>query len=513
MSASIDNLTLETEDLFDLSCPGCNADLLADETYATFRVCGTCNRHFWISARERIALLEQTGTFAEFEYRESVLDAVDQRERQTVADRVSAQHDRTALSDAVICGVWKSGHRQAVVIALDPVLLGSGLGIVSAGKVGSAFRAATERHMPVILFAAGGSRPQPAGLIGATIGARLQAVVADLHRAAQPFFCVLAHGVGGSLIEGLAADADYTLAEPDVELAAGFRVDLVASRLDQIATVTSLLTMLAGGDELPALLAGDAAVHLAIEPGGSGPALTIDIESNHWAEHSGAIAQRGLTVARHLDLPIVLILTGAQSIPDADARTLRTSLLEHRSPVVVVLSGDCAAAHLTFVLGDSVLVADDVVVELAPGSRYTAMELRQTGIADNADAVDLDGQITVALGRAMRHSPSRRIDLRIEAMARRGAETDATSEAARREMLAMRDVQEHVRKSMEDWRTRFERRELRLPTFQKPDAMRGFRMPTFSIPDMADMRDRWIAARRGDGNDAAPEDITPETGE
>ncbi len=61
MSASIDNLTLETEDLFDLSCPGCNADLLADETYATFRVCGTCNRHFWISARERIALLEQTG--------------------------------------------------------------------------------------------------------------------------------------------------------------------------------------------------------------------------------------------------------------------------------------------------------------------------------------------------------------------------------------------------------------------------------------------------------------------
>ena len=50
-----------------LTCPSCGADLIGDERFVSHRVCGACGRHFAIGARERIALLVDTGVFQEFE--------------------------------------------------------------------------------------------------------------------------------------------------------------------------------------------------------------------------------------------------------------------------------------------------------------------------------------------------------------------------------------------------------------------------------------------------------------
>ena len=500
MTDQLDDVALDDADLLDLACPGCNADLLVDETYARYRVCGTCNRHFWISARERVALIQQAGTFAELDYVEPVVDAVEQRERQTVADRLHASIDRSALADAVVAGTWTAGATSSVVIVLDPVLLAGGLGIVTADKVGNAIRTATDRHLPVIIFCAGGSRPQPIGLAGATVGARLSAVIADLHRAAQPLISVLAHATGGSLVENIVADADYTLAEPDFETAPAQSIDRIGSRLDQIATLQDLLALLSGATAPPATLTGNKAVHVAIEPSPIGAFVSVDIESNQWLDFASAVALgRGLVLGRRLELPIVLILTGTVALPEGDVRAIREAFLQHLAPVVVVLSGACAPSHLNWVIGDSVMAADDLAIQLPTGASYHAADLRHSGIVDNADSVDLEGQIAAAIGRSMRQSPSRRIDLRIQNMSQRGGETAAISDAARLELLDLSDVQETVRRSMEDWRMKLERREFRMPTFQNLHGIRGFRMPTLSRPDLTDVRERWHAAGAAGG--------------
>ncbi len=48
-----------TDDIeqFDLTCPACGTDLLADATYNDWRICGQCQLHFWVSARERATMI------------------------------------------------------------------------------------------------------------------------------------------------------------------------------------------------------------------------------------------------------------------------------------------------------------------------------------------------------------------------------------------------------------------------------------------------------------------------
>src|SRR6478735_5124091 len=96
-------LTL-TDDIeqFDLTCPACGTDLLADQTYNDWRVCGRCGRHFWVSARERAAMIARSCDVIELPYFEPQVDPVEHHQRLSPADRQGDARERSALSDAVV---------------------------------------------------------------------------------------------------------------------------------------------------------------------------------------------------------------------------------------------------------------------------------------------------------------------------------------------------------------------------------------------------------------------------
>jgi hypothetical protein len=204
---------------------------------------------------------------------------------------------------------------------------------------------------------------------------------------------------------------------------------------------------------------------------------------------------RGLQIAYNLELPIALILTGGSPIPEPVARSLRHELLHHRAPVVVVLSGPCAPSHLDWIVGDSVLAADDLAIGPQGGVIYGASELRQSGIVDNPDAVDIEGQISLAIDRARRQSSARRTDSRIQTMMHRGADSVATTDAARRELIDLRELQDNVRRSMDDWRQRLERHEFRRPSLANLPNLPALRQ--IRVPDRAEVRERLSQTWRG----------------
>ena len=91
------------DDVLDLSCPGCGADLLNDELYDSHRVCGTCQRHFPMRPRERIALLADANSFVEMNEVLLSMDPV----RFGNADQGTG--DTNALAEAVVTGVATFG--------------------------------------------------------------------------------------------------------------------------------------------------------------------------------------------------------------------------------------------------------------------------------------------------------------------------------------------------------------------------------------------------------------------
>ena len=84
-------------ELLDLTCPACDSDLIADELFLSHRVCGSCNRHFSIGARERISLLVDSGLFEELNSAFAPPESTLARDRFPSAERLAEHHQLGAV--------------------------------------------------------------------------------------------------------------------------------------------------------------------------------------------------------------------------------------------------------------------------------------------------------------------------------------------------------------------------------------------------------------------------------
>lgn len=196
------------DDVLDLSCPGCGADLLNDELYDSHRVCGTCQRHFPMRPRERIALLADANSFVEMNEVLLSMDPV----RFGNADQGTG--DTNALAEAVVTGVATFGGREAVVVAMDDSLIGPMLGAVTGEKTIAAFELALQRRIPCVLVISGGTARVDPGTLALIQHNRLAATFARLHVSGVPVIGVLTHPTSSSMFQTLASHCDLLVAEP-----------------------------------------------------------------------------------------------------------------------------------------------------------------------------------------------------------------------------------------------------------------------------------------------------------
>jgi acetyl-CoA carboxylase beta subunit/acetyl-CoA carboxylase alpha subunit len=276
----IDSLFLE--DI--LACPACGAELSGSSSFETYGICGNCQRHFPLPARERLRLLVDDRTFQETNETLVSLEPLVFRDLLPVADRFEATRsllrrdeargervvdaaERGALSgsgvsEAVLTGNGTIGGHAAVLIVLDHAFLGASIGPVAGEKILLAMEAAAQRRVPLVaICTAGGARSQE-GMLGLLQAPRFAAAAAQMHRNGVPFVSVLAHPATGAVWSALADQADIILAEPgarvglgsravdDAEsaesLLAGGMIDGIVSRPELKKTLTRLLGVFAG---------------------------------------------------------------------------------------------------------------------------------------------------------------------------------------------------------------------------------------------------------------------------
>jgi len=488
------------DELLDLTCPACDAALLEDPGYLTNRVCSRCQRHFWISARERIAALASGRGFAEFDYSSPLLDTIDQHQHRAAADRRFDARERSALEDALVTGVLTVNGARIVVAALDPVLLAGGLGIVSTDKLVNAIRAATEDHLPVAVFCAGGSHVGASGLAVAAQGLRLAAAVETLHRAGQPLIAIASHGTGGNVLTAIVALADLRIAEPDCDLSGSLAPDLILTREHQLSAITDLESVLAGRVAGEFALADHPAGKIAIRQINALPVMQIDLDTARITNPADQrVLFRALDIATSLELGIVLRVTGETGLPPTVDQELRGRLQRHTPAVVVVMNGMCLASHFEFLPADLIVGEADLHVKASRPKPFSAAEAVQFGSIDRAVGLDLDAALAPELQRLARLSPDRLRQRRLTAMDRRAATADPFREAAKTELFDLHQIQAVVRRSMDEWRSRFERREMRVPAIHGLQGLKALRppgLPRLSLPELAEVRNRWLHRMR-----------------
>jgi acetyl-CoA carboxylase carboxyl transferase subunit beta len=260
----------EVESLFledILACPACGAELSGSSSFETYGICGNCQRHFPLPARERLRLLVDEDSFRETNAALVSLEPIVFRDLLPVPARVAEVAERggasgSGVSEAVLTGTGTIGGHAAVLIVLDHAFLGASIGPVAGEKILLAMEAAAQRRVPLVaICTAGGARSQE-GMLGLLQAPKFAVAAAQMHRNGVPFVGVLAHPATGAVWSALADQADIILAEPgarvglssrpadDAEraesLLAGGMIDGIVGRPELRSTLTRLLGVFAG---------------------------------------------------------------------------------------------------------------------------------------------------------------------------------------------------------------------------------------------------------------------------
>jgi acetyl-CoA carboxylase carboxyl transferase subunit beta len=197
-----------------IKCDSCKEIVYRAEVERAGRVCPKCRYPFRISARERIGVLADPGTFEEHEGALASVDPLNFKDTKRYRDRLRAARQKTSGEDAVLTGLARIGGYPAVLCVFEFGFLGGSMGSVVGEKLARAIERAIDKHVPVIIVAASGGARMQEGILSLMQMAKTSAALERLGRARLPYLSVLTDPTTGGVTASFAMLGDVILAEP-----------------------------------------------------------------------------------------------------------------------------------------------------------------------------------------------------------------------------------------------------------------------------------------------------------
>jgi len=197
-----------------IRCPECGDMLFRKVVEEALHVCPNCQYHFRISARTRIELLVDPGSFEERYVDVAPVDTLKFTDRKSYKDRLRSEQEKTGNPDAVVCGKGFIKGRPLMLAVMDPTFMMGSMGSVVGEKITRTIEAAAEEEMPLLVVScSGGARMQESALSLMQM-AKTSAALARLDDAKQLFISLLADPTTGGVTASFAMLGDFIIAEP-----------------------------------------------------------------------------------------------------------------------------------------------------------------------------------------------------------------------------------------------------------------------------------------------------------
>ena len=195
-------------------CLLCEEPVSESTAYLTYRVCPFCRFHYSLTARERIELLADKGTFKESHKYLSSVAPLSFSRRGRYRKLLSHDQNRTGLTEAAVTGKCRIDGIDVMLVVLDFGFMGGSMGIVVGEKVATALETAARRDLPVIALVSGGGARVQEGVLSLMQMAKTVAAANRLREEGAPFIVVLSNPSTGQAYASFANLADVILAEP-----------------------------------------------------------------------------------------------------------------------------------------------------------------------------------------------------------------------------------------------------------------------------------------------------------
>ena len=206
-------------------CPACNELVLREEWLKLYRTCPVCHHHDALPTAERIALLTDAGSFAEWDHDLHSTDFLKFSGPAPYLRKLEENRRKTGEVDAVTIGGGTLGGHPLALGVMDFSFLGGSMGSVVGEKVTRLIeRATTEQRAVVICCASGGARMYE-GMMSLMQMAKTSGALARLSAAGLPYIPILTNPTTAGVMASFATLGDVILAEPGALIGfAGARV-------------------------------------------------------------------------------------------------------------------------------------------------------------------------------------------------------------------------------------------------------------------------------------------------
>lgn len=205
-----------------VKCPNCQEILYKEDIIKNYKKCPKCDHYFMLSARERIALLIDEGTFIEKDCNlisENPLNFPDYSEKNKKVQ------EKTKMKEGVISGIGEINGIKVSIAVMDFKFMGGSMGSVVGEKITRAMERGIEMKIPVVVVATSGGARMHEGLLSLMQMAKTSAAVEKLKKAHIPYIAIPVDPTTGGVTASFAMLGDIIISEPRATIGfAGRRV-------------------------------------------------------------------------------------------------------------------------------------------------------------------------------------------------------------------------------------------------------------------------------------------------
>lgn len=197
------------DELFD-KCPGCKKTIYQKDL-GLEKICPHCSYNFRISAKERLVLLVDEGSFVEHF---TGIETSNPLHFPGYMEKLAETREKTGLDEAVLTGLAEITGQKVALGIMDPNFIMASMGTVVGEKITRLFELATEQSLPVVLFTASGGARMQEGIMSLMQMAKISAAVQRHSKAGLFYLTVLTDPTTGGVTASFAMEGDIILAEP-----------------------------------------------------------------------------------------------------------------------------------------------------------------------------------------------------------------------------------------------------------------------------------------------------------
>src|SRR5512133_259496 len=254
-----------------IKCAGCSETTLSKDIATNLNVCPKCGYHYRISARRRLEVLLDGGTWQEFDAGVTSVDFLEFKDAKSYQERIDAALAKGGSKDAVICVEGAIEGTPVQVACFDFSFMGGSMGSVVGEKITRSIERGLDKGQPVIIISASGGARMQESILSLMQMAKTSAALAKLREKGLPYISIMTDPTTGGVTASFAMLGDVNIAEPKAligfagprvieqtirqKLPEGFQrsefllehgmVDIIAARHELKATIAKVIRHLA----------------------------------------------------------------------------------------------------------------------------------------------------------------------------------------------------------------------------------------------------------------------------